>query len=120
MRAKSSEGEGVTRRDFVKKVIAAGAVVAGAPLLPRFSQAAARDHILIGHPAPVTGPIAAFGETSTWVDKYVVEEINKDGGIFIKDLGKKLPVKVKPMDTESNPTKSAEVASKLILPLSLG
>ena len=115
MRTKSSRGEGVTRRDFVKKVITAGAVVAGAPLLPRLSRAASRDHILIGHPAPATGPIAAFGETSAWVDKFVVEEINKDGGIFIKDLGKKLPVKVKPMDTESNPTKAAEVASKLIL-----
>ena len=115
MRTKSSKGEGVTRRDFVKKVIAAGAVVATAPLLPRLSQAAARDHILIGHPAPATGPIAAFGETSAWVDKFVVEEINKDGGILIKDLGKKLPVKIKPMDTESNPTKAAEVASKLIL-----
>jgi branched-chain amino acid transport system substrate-binding protein len=115
MRTKSSNGEGVTRRDFVKKVITAGAVVAGAPLLPRLSRAAARDYILIGHPAPATGPIAAFGETSAWVDKFVVEEINKDGGIFIKDLGKKLPVKVKPMDTESNPTKAAEVASKLIL-----
>jgi branched-chain amino acid transport system substrate-binding protein len=115
MSTKSSRGEGVTRRDFVKKVVAAGAVVAGAPLLPRLSRAASRDYILIGHPAPITGPIAAFGETSAWVDKYVVEEINKDGGIFMKDLGKKLPIKVKPMDTESNPTKAAEVASKLIL-----
>jgi branched-chain amino acid transport system substrate-binding protein len=115
MRTERSEKEGVTRRDFVKKVIAAGAVVAGAPLLPRLSRAAARDHILIGHPAPATGPIAAFGETSAWVDKFVVEEINKDGGILIKDLGKKLPVKVKAVDTESNPTKAAEVASKLIL-----
>jgi branched-chain amino acid transport system substrate-binding protein len=115
MRTDRSEREGVTRRDFVKKVITAGAVVAGAPLLPRLALAGDRDHILIGHPAPATGPIAAFGETSAWVDKFVVEEINKDGGIFIKDLGKKLPVKVKAMDTESNPTKAAEVASKLIL-----
>jgi branched-chain amino acid transport system substrate-binding protein len=115
MSTERSEREGVTRRDFVKKVIVAGAVVAGAPLLPRLSRAAARDHILIGHPAPATGPIAAFGETSAWVDKFVVEEINKDGGILIKDLGKKLPIKIKPMDTESNPTKAAEVASKLIL-----
>jgi len=45
----------------------------------------------------------------------VTAEINKDGGIFIKELGKKLPIRIKAMDTESNPTKAAEVASKLIL-----
>jgi branched-chain amino acid transport system substrate-binding protein len=83
--------------------------------LPRISRAASRDHILIGHPTPATGPIAAFGETSAWVDRFVTKEINKDGGLFIKGLGKKLPVKVKAMDTESNPTKAAEVASTLIL-----
>jgi branched-chain amino acid transport system substrate-binding protein len=44
-----------------------------------------------------------------------VAEINKGGGIFLKDLGKRLPVRVKAMDTESNPTKAAEVATKLIL-----
>jgi branched-chain amino acid transport system substrate-binding protein len=44
-----------------------------------------------------------------------MEEINKDGGIYIKDLGKKLPIKVKSMDTESNPTKAAQAATKLIL-----
>lgn len=109
------EREGVTRREFVKKVIVAGMAAAGVPLLPDLSRAASRDHILIGHPTPATGPIAAFGEASAWVDQFAVEEMNKDGGIFIKDLGRKLPVKVKAMDTESNPTKAAEVASQLIL-----
>ena len=106
---------GLTRRDFIKSVTAAGIAAAGAPLLlPRTSHAA-RDYILIGHPTPATGPIAAFGETSRYADKLVEQEINKDGGIFIKDLGKKLPIKIKSVDTESNPTKAAQVASKLIL-----
>jgi branched-chain amino acid transport system substrate-binding protein len=105
----------VTRRNFIKTVGAAGVATMGAGLLPRSSLAAKRDYILVGHPAPATGPIAAFGETSTWADKHVPEEINSKGGIFIKELGKRLPVKVKAMDTESNPTKAAEVASKLIL-----
>ena len=42
-------------------------------------------------------------------------QINKDGGIYLKDLGKKLPIKIKSMDTESNPTKAAQAATKLIL-----
>jgi len=107
--------KGVTRRDFIKTVGAAGIAAAGTGLLPRNALAAKRDHILIGHPTPATGPIAPFGETSAWVDKRVTAEINKDGGIFLKDLKKKLPIKIKGMDTESNPTKAAEVASKLIL-----
>jgi branched-chain amino acid transport system substrate-binding protein len=107
--------KGVTRRDFIKTVGAAGIAAAGTGLLARNVLAAKRDYILIGHPAPMTGPIAPFGETSAWVDKHAVSEINKEGGIYLKELGKKLPIKVKAMDTESNPTKAAEVASKLIL-----
>lgn len=115
MARKEKWQKGFTRRDFIKTMGTTGIVAAGAGLLPRHTLAAKRDFILIGHPAPMTGPIAPFGETSAWVDKHAVKEINKDGGIFIKELGKKLPIKVKAMDTESNPTKAAEVATKLIL-----
>lgn len=105
----------VTRRDFIKTIGAAGIALGGAGLFPAVTKAAKRDHILIGHPTPATGPIAPFGETSAWIDKRVTDEINKNGGILIKELGKKLPIKIKSMDTESNPTKAAQVASKLIL-----
>jgi len=115
MAKKEAYQKSVTRRDFIKTVSAAGITVAGTGLLTKNSWAAKKDHILIGHPTPATGPIAAFGETSQWADKLATKEINKDGGIFIKDLGKKLPIKVKSADTESNPTKAAEVATKLIL-----
>lgn len=115
MEKKKIGQKGVTRRDFIKTVAAAGFAAAGAPLLLPKTSHAARDYILIGHPTPATGPIAAFGETSRYADKLAEQEINKDGGIFIKELGKKLPIKIKSVDTESNPTKAAQVASKLIL-----
>jgi branched-chain amino acid transport system substrate-binding protein len=115
MRKKKVRQKVITRRDFLKSVGAAGITLAGSGLLPKNSLAAERDYILIGHPTPATGPIAPFGETSRWADKLAMAEINKDGGIFIKKLGKKLPIKVKSADTESNPTKAAEVATKLIL-----
>ncbi len=114
MGQKGKGENGVSRRKFIKMVGAAGVATVGASLFPKISKAA-RDHILIGHPAPITGPISAFGETTAWVDERVMAEINKDGGIFIKELNKKLPIKIKAVDTEGNPTKSAEVASKLIL-----
>lgn len=107
--------KGVTRRAFIKTIVAAGVVAVGLSLIPASSWAEARDYILIGHPAPITGPIAVFGETATFADEYAMAEINKGGGIFIKELGKKLPIKIISMDTESNPTKAAEIASRLIL-----
>lgn len=112
---KQERKKSVTRREFIKTVGVAGVAVAGGSLLPRSSLAAARDHILIGFPTPATGFLAEFGESSAWASKRAEAEINKDGGIFIKELGKKLPVKVKLLDTESNDTKAAELASKLIL-----
>lgn len=77
--------------------------------------AAERGYILIGIPNPSTGPLAGFGQGSPWAEERALEAINKDGGIFIKSLNKKLPVKFKIVDTESNPTKAGDLASKLVL-----
>ncbi len=114
-----SEKKSITRREFVKKAGQAGLTVAlggAAPSLARTARAAAkRDYILVGHPNPSTGPIASFGEASPWADNLAIGEINKAGGIMIKEAGKKLPIKLKMVDTASDPTKAADVASKLIL-----
>ncbi|MBW2341409.1 MAG: ABC transporter substrate-binding protein, partial [Deltaproteobacteria bacterium] len=116
---KKTRQEGMNRREFMKKgAMAMGAAMTSGLVLPnlvRKAQAARRDYILIGRPNPGTGPIASFGEGTPWVDDRVLKEINKDGGIYIKELGKKLPIKVKILDTESNPTKAGEIASRLIL-----
>lgn len=77
--------------------------------------APAREYILIGHPVPLTGAIAPFGEGAEWAVDRITSAINKDGGIFIKELGKKLPVKVIIVDTESDPSKAAALTRKLIL-----
>jgi len=108
----------ITRRDFIKKVgkgTAAAGIATVAPRLLKPAHAAKRDYILIGRPNPGTGPIASFGEATPWVDNRVLDTINKAGGIYIKEYGKKVPIKIKLMDTESDPTKAAEVASRLIL-----
>jgi len=113
-----SKKEKLSRREFMKKTGALGAAIAitgGLGTLAKPARAQARDHILIGHPNPSTGPIASFGEASPWADELAIEEINKQGGIFIKEAKKKLPLKVKVVDTASDPTKAADVASKLIL-----
>ena len=108
--------KGFTRREFLKKTGMAGAalgVASMAPSIVTHSYAQAKDHILIGHPNPSTGPLAGFGEASPWADEKAIAAINKAGGIMVD--GKKLPVKLKLVDTESDPTKAAELASRLIL-----
>ena len=108
----------ITRRAFMKKVgkgAAALSVASAMPSIVKPAKAAKRDFILIGRPNPATGPLAGFGEASPWADEQAIEAINKKGGIYIKEYGKKVPVKMKMLDTESNPTKAAELAHRLIL-----
>ncbi len=112
---KMTEQSGMTRREFVKKTAIAGAALSVPVLTRRAFAAKKRDFILIGRVNPNSGALSSFGETTPWVDDRVVAEINKDGGIFIKEAGKKLPVRIKVMDSESDPTKAGDVASKLIL-----
>lgn len=114
---KKDKKRNMTRRDFIKKVsYTAGAITASSaiPKLLKPAMAASRDHILIGRPVPKTGPIAAFAESTPWLDNRALAEINKDGGIYIKEYGKKVPMKVNILDTESNSTKAAEIGSRLI------
>lgn len=113
-----SDKKKMSRREFMKKAGVAGAAVAlggGPSAIAKPARAATREFILVGHPNPSTGPIASFGEASPWADDLAIGEINKKGGIFIKEAGKKLPLKLKLVDTASDPTKAADVASKLIL-----
>jgi branched-chain amino acid transport system substrate-binding protein len=112
-----SEKEKLSRRDFIKKAGTVGAAVALSSGLGSLTAKAAekKEFILVGHPNPSTGPIAAFGEASPWADDLAIDEINKQGGIFIKEAGKKLPLKLRLADTSSDPAKAADVAAKLIL-----
>ena len=110
--------EGVSRRDFIKKMGCTTAAVGLSSSIPKLlkpARAAARDYILIGRPLPITGPVSAFTTISPWLENKATADINKDGGIYIKEAGKKLPVRVKIVDTESDPTKAGDVASKLVL-----
>lgn len=107
----------ITRRRFIKNMAVAGAAISATTILPTMAKKsfAARDHILIGRPNPTTGPLASFGEATPWVDEIAVNAINKAGGIYIKEVGGKLPIKIKVVDTQSDPTKAGDAASKLIL-----
>jgi branched-chain amino acid transport system substrate-binding protein len=115
---KKRDKKGITRRDFIKQMgytATAVGLTSSVPKLLKPARAAKRDHILVGRPIPVSGPMAGFHESTPWLVDKAVAEINKDGGIYIKEFGKKLPIKVSIQNTESDPGKAAELASKLIL-----
>jgi branched-chain amino acid transport system substrate-binding protein len=65
----------------------------------------------IGYVSPQTGPLAGFGET----DNFVVSGIRQvvRGGLSIR--GQSVPVDVLVRDSQSDPNRAAEVASRLIL-----
>jgi branched-chain amino acid transport system substrate-binding protein len=109
----------MTRRDFMKKVGTGAAAVTLTSMAPRIVKpvrAAARDYILIGRPETSTGPLSGFGEPSPWADNRVLDIFHKkEGGVYIEEYGKKVPIKMMVLDCESSGTKAAEIASRLIL-----
>jgi len=76
---------------------------------------AGKTEILIGRVNPTTGPIAGFGKGTPFIEEKALEAINAEGGIYIKEYDKKLPVRIIVADSESSDVKAAEAASKLIL-----
>jgi len=77
----------ITRRDFIKKVGLTTAVLGASSSLPKIlksAHGATRDHILIGRPLPITGPVSVFTTATPWLDNKAIADINKDGGIYIK------------------------------------
>ncbi len=74
----------------------------------------APKEILIGDVGSFTGPYAAFAQGAFGV-KAAVEDINKQGGLYVKAYGKKLPVRLITRDTQSDMLKDAPLAEDLIL-----
>ena len=73
-----------------------------------------KKEILIGTNLPMTGILAASGVEQKWSYEQAVVDINKKGGIFVKEYGKKLPVKLIVADDESDPGKAAAVVERMI------
>ena len=85
-----------------------------APTSPPAAEAGP-ENILIGTSAPLTGMFAGFGEGCTWGAQAAVDDINAQGGIFVKEFNRKIPVKYVLVDNQSDPQKSGPLAEDLIL-----
>jgi branched-chain amino acid transport system substrate-binding protein len=100
-----------TRKITRRAVLATGASALAAPALIAAPAIAQGRTIRIGHVAPRTGPLAAFGEA----DPFVLEQIQKILANGIQNGGKTYKVEIVSKDSQSNAARASEVASELIL-----
>ncbi|MCU0580716.1 MAG: amino acid ABC transporter substrate-binding protein [Desulfobacterota bacterium] len=73
-----------------------------------------KKEILIGTNLPLTGILAMAGVEQQWAYQTAVDDVNKTGGVFVKEFGKKLPVRLIVADDESDPGKAAAAVERLI------
>jgi branched-chain amino acid transport system substrate-binding protein len=73
-----------------------------------------RSEIIIGTHLPLTGELSGAGREQKWSYEEAVKDVNASGGIFIKEFGKNLPVRLIIVDDESNPAKASRAVERLI------
>jgi branched-chain amino acid transport system substrate-binding protein len=109
--------EKVSRRKWLKYT-AAGIVVAGVAAAGGAYyygiQKPAREEIKIGFTIDQTSPLAA-GAEAQW-NSYILwsEQKNAEGGLYVKDLGKKLPIRLIFYDDKSDPATAVKYYERLI------
>ena len=78
--------------------------------------AASKDKIVIGQAISLSGPNAAGVAISGGpIYELWVEDVNKHGGIYVKEYGKKLPVELKRYDDKTDIGTMTNLLEKLIL-----
>lgn len=73
------------------------------------------EKIIIGSPASLTGMYAGFGQGQSWGAKAAIIDINKQGGVFVKEFGRKIPLEIVFVNTESDPGKAGALAEQLVV-----
>ncbi len=73
-----------------------------------------KNEILFGATLSLTGMFGGFGKENQIVYSMGVEDINKDGGIYVKEFGKKLPVRLIYYDDASEISNATSNYDKLI------
>jgi len=90
-------------------ILLAGLLIAGCSQPPEAS-----DELKIGVVASLTGPASTTGKDIWQSAVIAADEINSDGGVFVKDLGKKVPVTVIAGDDESTREGGQKAVTRLI------
>lgn len=92
-----------------------GACAAPAPTpTPTPAPEVEKTEILVGAVNSLTGINVMTGNQQKWAYEQAVFDINAEGGVNVKDLGKKLPIRLVFADDKSMPAGGAEAMEKLI------
>jgi branched-chain amino acid transport system substrate-binding protein len=130
--------KGLTRREFLAGTAATGAGLIAAACGPAAtpppaptaaptkaptavptvvpSPAPTKDKIVVGMARPLSGPLAIIGDSAfkpiyeTWVPR-----VNEDGGVYVEEYGKKLPIELIVYDDTSDVGTMTRLTEKLIL-----
>ena len=75
-----------------------------------------KETIVIGAARPLTGPLEIFEQTSFGpIYKMWIDEVNAEGGIYVKKYGKKLPIETIIYDDKSDIDTMTNLVEKLIV-----
>jgi branched-chain amino acid transport system substrate-binding protein len=81
--------------------------------VPAYAKPAAPKTIKIGILISFTGPDGMVGKPAKDGYDLAVEKINKGGGVYVKEYGKKIPLELVIMDMETDPEKAVARAEAL-------
>lgn len=82
--------------------------------LPLSINAETKKELVIGCAISTTGKFSTEGSDSLRGAKLWIKEVNERGGIFVKDIGKKLPIKFIVYDDKSDASTCAKMYERLI------
>ncbi|MEI9982310.1 MAG: amino acid ABC transporter substrate-binding protein [Aliidongia sp.] len=83
-------------------------------LLPNAQAQTSPTEIKIGHIHATSGPFAAISMPAYYGLQLWVNETNAAGGVMVKPLGKKLPLKLISYDDQSNPATASTLLNQLV------
>ncbi|MEM3096492.1 MAG: amino acid ABC transporter substrate-binding protein [Nitrososphaerota archaeon] len=96
---------------IIAAIIGVGLFTFLSPMQPQTSKTSIR----IGFSSSITGPYAPpASQVQLPVYQYWAEKVNARGGIFVRDLNKRLPVELVYLDDMSDRAKTIEIYEKLI------
>lgn len=73
-----------------------------------------RDHITIGFTVALSGPGAPAGREQLRGYEICTDWINSQGGLYVRELGGRIPIRLKYYDDGSDPSKARSLYEKLI------
>jgi branched-chain amino acid transport system substrate-binding protein len=98
-----------------RRILLVGALLVAALLVAGCSQPQqANDQLKIGVIASMTGPSSTTGKDIWQSAVIAANEINAQGGVYVKDLGRKIPITVIQGDDESTREGGQKVVTRLI------